>query len=270
MSWLQPSAGSKKSSCDDGSWLQPTAGRRKESQCCDAPSWLHPSAVHSSDQEALPSVHHDARAGRTRGHLDWLEPAPGKSCKVVCETSPAWLQPSPGASLDQPECSTSSSGTRSIHLDLVSLYMINSQDPSLSSYQQNGADKQRIRNVLSSGCGACGCLERLPIQSATDFCVRFHNLTEEARSHYLHTAYGTCGGEPGTAPAGSSSCPNPTHVRTEWHLLGQRVSVKCLGKLLGMGPCSFYKKCKGQVDMRRFPHPRGDACPQSLIIDHFL
>ena len=148
--------------------------------------------------------------------------------------------------------------------------MINSQDPSLSSYQQNGADKQRIRNVLSSGCGACGCLKRLPSQSATDFCVRFHNLTEEARSHYLHTAYETCGGEPGTAPAGSSSCPNPKHVRTEWHLLGQRVSVKCLGKLLGMGPCSFYKKCKGQVGMRGFPHPRGHACPQSLLVDQLF
>ena len=154
MSWLQPSAGSRKSLCGDGSWLQPTAGTRKESQCRDAPSWLNPTPAQPSDQEAFPSVHHEARRGQKRGHsVDWLEPAPGKSCQVAHETSLAWLQPSPGASLDQPgaslgQPSTSSSGTRSIRLDLANLYMINSQDPSLSSYQQNGADKRRIRNAL--------------------------------------------------------------------------------------------------------------------------
>ena len=277
MSWLQPSPGSRLSSSGDASWLQPSPGTHRESQCHDAPSWLHPSLGHSSDQEALPSVHHEARRGMKRGRsVHWLEPAPGKSCQVAHETSPAWLWPSPGSSLGQPgasldEPSTSSSRTRSIHLDLVSVYMIDSQDPSLSLYQQNGADKQRIRNVLGSGCGACGCLKRLPSQSAIDFCVRFHNLTDEARSHYLHTAYDTCGEELGTAPQGSSSCPNPKHIRTQWHLLGQRVNVKCLGKLLGMGPCSFYKKCKGQVDMRKFPHPRGrNPCPQIMIVDQLF
>ena len=63
--------------------------------------------------------------------------------------------------------------------------------------------------------------------------------------------------------------PQPQAYQDTVVQLGQRVNVARLGKLLGMAPRSFYKKCKGQIDMLKFRHPRSYACPQSMIVDQF-
>ena len=137
--------------------------------------------------------------------------------------------------------------------------MIDSQVESPSSYQQKGSDPQRIRQVLSAGC-SCGCMATLPTKEAIEFCVRLRKMSDEAMAHYLHTAYDTCG----------AKTSSHKRARTEWRLLGHRVSVKCLGTMLGMGAHSFYKMCHGKLDMRKFPGPKSTGCPQSMIVDQFF
>ena len=94
------------------------------------------------------------------------------------------------------------------------------------------------------------------------FCTQLRTLSEEAVTHYFQTAYDTTG-EEGTEPSSK-------RLRTEWNFLGHRTSVECLPSLLGLSGRTFYNKCHGTLDMRKFPSPIGHTSPQSLIANQFF
>jgi len=106
---------------------------------------------------------------------------------------------------------------RRIHLDLVSLLMINSKTSQQTSYQSNGADSGRVRKVLSKGC-ICKCMWKFKAVNVTAFCAHLHNLYEDAVSHYFHTAYNTCGD--------ADTDITTRLLRIEWPSLGQRTTVR--------------------------------------------
>ncbi len=264
MLWLTPSPGSSKRTklSEDPSWLQPAAGagpgampthepplqHRCEHMQENAPAWLQPAASCSSSSSSSPQRSAFPPGQESAASPSWLDPPPSSSQLSACRASAA---------------QSATSHVRRVHLDLVPLLMIDSQAEMQSSYQQNGADPQRIRQVLSVGC-SCGCMSKLPTKEVIDFCQRLHNLSLEARDHYIHTAYDTCGEEE------ASSVQRSKQLHTEWHLLGQRLNVKCLQAILGIGCRAFYKKCNGRPDMRKFPRPRAPGCPQSMIVDQFF
>lgn len=138
--------------------------------------------------------------------------------------------------------------------------MIDAKTSKKTTYQSNGADVERIRTKMSEGC-KCGATAKLNTADVTAFCTHMHSLSDEAVTHYLHTAYDTCdGGHESTTQA----------LRTEWYFLGHRINVGCLRKLLGMASRTFYKRCHGGLDMRKFPAPSGHSSPQSVIVDQFF
>ena len=69
--------------------------------------------------------------------------------------------------------STSDPGVRRIHLDLVSLPMINSKAEKQTSYQMNGAGADRIRGILSQGC-KCGAMPKLKPAAVIAYCGHLH------------------------------------------------------------------------------------------------
>jgi hypothetical protein len=138
--------------------------------------------------------------------------------------------------------------------------MINSKAEKQTSYRMNGAAADRIRRVLSQGC-KCGTMAKLKAADVIAYCGHLHCLDADAVTHYIHTAYDTCDG-------GHESSTKP--LRTEWHFLGHRMNVECLQQLLGMSHKTFYKKCHGVLDMRKFLVPCGRATLQSLIVDQFF
>jgi hypothetical protein len=111
---------------------------------------------------------------------------------------------------------------RRIHLDLLSLLMINSKTSQQTSYQSNGADSGLVRKDLSKGC-KCGCMCKLKAVDVITFCAHLQSLSEDAVSHYFHATYNTCGDAATDIPT--------TLLRTEWRLLGQRTTVKWLQSL---------------------------------------
>ena len=104
-------------------------------------------------------------------------------------------------------------------------------------------------------------MRKLVPADAISFCTHLHSLSDESVTHYFHTAYDTCGED--------SSEPASKRLRTEWYFLGHHTTVECLQSLLRMCARTFYKKCHGTLDMRKFPSPVGHSSPQSLIVDHF-
>ena len=254
MSWLNPSPGSSLSGsppseqCSD--WLTPVPGCPSASSASDQQcDWLKPSPGQQSLQE--PSAKHRRLAQK---QPDWLCPAVGHDGSSSA----------PEVSVQCSEFSTASEASahvRHIHLDMVSLLMINSYISKQSSYQVNGADSVRIRTRLSQRC-KCGCMRKLVPADVISFCTHMHSLSDESVTHYFHTAYDTCGGD--------SSEPPSKRLRTEWYFLGHHTTVECLQSLLGMSTRTFYKKCHGTLDMRKFPSPVGHSSPQSLIVDQFF
>ena len=295
MSWLNPSPGSARASSGP-SWLTPSPGgsaagsKRKaggsgqtnvqhSSASQPLPDWLNPPAGSASVQG--PSA--TRRRPPKQEQPDWLqppaahEPNRGSSAKRrrTSEPQPDWCNPPPGA---EASCSNDGSqrsefsnvGTssnkraRHIHLDLVSLLMINSKVEKQTCFQTNGADAVRIRNRLSQGC-KCGAMAKLRPADVIAFCGHLHSLDTDAVTHYFHTAYDTCDGGHDSGVQSSEKA-----LRTEWHFLGHRMNVECLQQLLGMSHQTFYKKCHGALDLRKFPVPSGRATPQSLIVDQFF
>ena len=64
---------------------------------------------------------------------------------------------------------TSNPGVRRIHLDLVSLLMINSKAEKQTIYQMNGADADSIRRILLQGC-KCGAMAELRPADVIAYC----------------------------------------------------------------------------------------------------
>ena len=160
----------------------------------------------------------------------------------------------------QSETTSDKPAMRRIHLDFALLKEIDAKVCKKTAYQSNGADVERIRRKMSEGC-KCGATAKLNTADVIAFCTQLHSLTEEALTHYLHTAYDTCdGGHESTTQA----------LRTEWYFLGHRINVECLRGLLGMASRTFYKRCHGTLDMRKFAAPSGHSSPQSVIVDQFF
>ena len=193
MSWLNPSPGNSlcgsppSEQCSD--WLTPVPGRPSASSASDQQcDWLQPSPVQQSFQK--PSA---KRRRIAQTEPDWLRPAVGNDGSSSA----------PEVSVQCSESSTASEASahvRHIHLDMVSLLMINSFSSKQTSYQVNGADSVRIRKRLSQGC-KCGCKRKLVPADVISFCTHLHSLSDESVTHYLHTAYDTCGGD-SSEPAG--------------------------------------------------------------------
>ena len=185
MSWLNPSPGTSLSGsppseqCPD--WLNPFPGRPSASsesdQQCD---WLKPSPGHQSLQE--PSAKHRRIAEK---QPDWLRPAVGRDGSSSA----------PEVSVQRSEFSTASEASanvRQIHLNMVSLLMINSHISKQTNYQVNGADSGRIHKRLSQGC-KCGCMRKLAPADVISFSTHLHSLSDESVTHYFHTGYDACG-----------------------------------------------------------------------------
>ena len=286
MAWLSPSPGVAKSS-NGPSWLQPAPN----SGTCQRPSasqhladWLTPAVNSRSSASSV----HPAQEPPTRQSQvtkeqppSWLNPPATSQCSVggerpskrrrtiVKEEVPAWLNVSAGspssgsrgpAFSPESEAATANPAVRRIHLDLVSLLMIDAKASKKSTYQNNGADVERIRKKMSIAC-KCGVTAKLKTADVIAFCTHVHSLSDEAVTHYFHTAYDTCDG---------GHQPTTQTLRTEWYFLGHRINVECLQGLLGMGTRTFYKRCHGTLDMRKFPAPSGHSSPQSLIVDQFF
>ena len=139
--------------------------------------------------------------------------------------------------------------------------MINSHNSKQTRYQVNGADSVIIHKRLSQG-RKCGCMRKSVPAGVISFCTHLRSLSDESVTHYFHTAYDTCGED--------SSEPLSKRLRTEWNFLGHHTTVECLQSLLGMSTLTFYKKCHGTLDMRKFPSPVGHSSPRSLIVDQFV
>ena len=181
--------------------------------------WLNPSAGQQPSRRP-PSKH----KGRREQRPHWLCAGLGKeSSSYVAELG---VQRS-----ELSEERNATANVRRIQLDFVSLLMTNSKTSHQTSYQSNGADSGPVRKVLSKGC-TCGCMCKLKAVDVITFCTYLHSLSDDAVSHYFHTAYNTCG---------DAATDIPTQrLRIEWHLLGQRATVKCLQSLLGMIARTFY------------------------------
>ena len=210
---------------------------------------MKPSPGHQSLQE--PSAKHRRFAEK---QPDWLRPAVGRDGSSSA----------PEVSVQRSEFSTASEASahvRQIHLNMVSLLMINSHISKQSNHQVNGADSGRSHKRLSQGC-KCGCMRKLAPADVISFSTHLHSLSDESVTHYFHKAYVTRGED--------SSEPSRKRLRAEWRFLGHHTTVECLQSLLGMSTRTFYKKCHGTLDMRKFPSPVGHSSPQSAIVDQFF
>ena len=124
-SWLVPSASVQRSSSLHG--LHPAAGRRRSPVKQEQLDWLQPSAGRASIEGA------SSKRRRAQGpQPDWCNPPPG------AEASCSQCSASTGNEGIQRSVSTSDPGVRRIHLDLVSLLMINSKAEKQTIYQMNG------------------------------------------------------------------------------------------------------------------------------------
>ena len=265
--------------CHGPGWLSPSAGKRKTPEQPNTGSVTKAlkfgTSVGAPSGRNRTAEHARAASQRHQSGASWLSPAPGRIVSELPQakrgptTKPKawhWLCPPVGREATSwINVQRSASQARRIHLDLVSLLMIDSKTEKQTNYQINGAESGRIRKLLSRGCRH-GCMQKLKAADVITFCNHLHSLSEDALAHYLHTAYETCGDEADDRHLLGLR----ERVRIEWYLLGHHITVDCLQSLLGMTSRTFYKKCHGTLDMRRFPAPSGHTCPQGLIVDQFF
>ena len=141
--------------------------------------------------------------------------------------------------------------------------MVQNEVASPTTYAQEGASSKRVHTVFREGACQCGCYLALSVGDVVAFCQRYHALTVECQSHLLKVAYDTAGGVLPTDRA------EDVALHTEWHLLGHRVCVTALVKLLGIGRRTFYSRIAGSVDGRKLSVHVRDAL-QGRIVDQFF
>ena len=210
-------------------------------------SWLQPGASAQPKPNSPPTP----KCGCGRA---WMEPSamaqPGETCGS--HRSRAWLEP--GATgepqvkrrrVEGPGPPPPVNSERNLHLDLLPLMLASDEADHLTKYALNGMDTARVRRVLQNPCdcttGSRCRARQLPVTGVTEYCERFHHLSEECQTHLISTSYETCG----------SPVSSVQRTSTQWHLLGVPVCVSALAAILGVTPRTLYKRVHKSVDLRK-------------------
>ena len=217
--------------------------------------------------------------GDSEGSADWmvLEPGPDRGRALHTEVSDV-PQERPQVEPHHPE-RPHEHHKRQVHLELATALMASGKaasaaaspaDPTSSAglpgtvYNRNCADVQRIGKVLRAGC-SCSfqCRKNMPQKTLEEFCKVWSSLTDEEQGQVLKVSY-----------SNANSCDVETEdmrrLVTQWYLCGTRVSVECLISMLGTTAKTFFKKCQGVADRRKFPRLHHVSDSSSQIVDQFF
>ena len=124
---------------------------------------------------------------------------------------------------------------------LGTLKLIQAGDEELStSYQENGVDKFRIKNVTSGRRCKCSwnCTQQVPTDELQEICNLWQRLSDEQQSQYLSVQrYGASEFKP--------------DVKADWFLNGHHVCFRGLARLLGTSEPTLLRRVRMSLDLRK-------------------
>ena len=124
---------------------------------------------------------------------------------------------------------------------LGTLKLIQAGDEELStSYQENGVDKFRIKNVTSGRRCKCSwnCTQQVPTDELQEICNLWQRLSDEQQSQYLSVQrYGASEFKPA--------------VKADWFLNGHHVCFRGLARLLGTSEPTLLRRVRMSLDLRK-------------------
>ena len=129
----------------------------------------------------------------------------------------------------------------------------------LNSYDKNGMDPGRIREVLRASC-TCKpkCGDKFTFKDILHLCCVYHQMLEGDRQYLLHTMYT---GEAASQVSGPEVQGRRT--RHDWYILGHKLCVHAFCTLLGISSRKLYKDVRLAIDARRNLDDAGRLCPRS-------
>ncbi|CAJ1390193.1 unnamed protein product [Effrenium voratum] len=124
-----------------------------------------------------------------------------------------------------------------------------------NSYQRNGCNPDRIREVLSHPQAQCRCRRlchtRLSQRRILAVCRAFWQMSDAERAHMLRAVYFAAAGPDPAGRAGSEeSESHESRCKRQWQLCGQQVCLSNFACILGTSQSSIWKQIYGQPDRR--------------------
>lgn len=208
----------------------------------------------------------------------WLFLPVGQGDQDDCD----WMTLDPGSAAQaagEPRAESGSSPSpRHVHLDLVTVMMASANmanasarpadttplESSGSVYSRNCADVERIDRVLGTNCKCKSkCKQNMDRTRLVEFCKAWSTLSAEEQGHVLRISYNNVN-------ITDVELEDMPRMVTKWHLCGTHVSVECLVSMLGTTANTFFKKCQGVADRRKFPRLHNVSDSSSRVVDQFF